>query len=282
MNDPTVGPSHDGAGPSGSAVVIDGVSKQFTVHGRTSQALVDVALDAPRGEITSLVGPSGCGKSTVLNLIAGTIEPETGSVRHNGAPVVAINHDVAYLPQGDDLFPWRTVMDNVALPLELRRVSRAARHRQAREILALFGLAGRESSYPAQLSGGMRKRVQIARALLSGVDTLLMDEPFGALDAQLKVRMQIDLLERVHRQTGNTILFVTHDLAEAVALGDRVVVFSPGPGHVIHVENIDDLGDRSDLLSLTESPEFQRHVRTLWSLVAPELVHRSAASGATP
>jgi NitT/TauT family transport system ATP-binding protein len=267
---------------SDTAVSIGNVSKQFIVRGRVNQALLDATFEAPRGRITCLVGPSGCGKSTVLNLIAGTITPEEGTVRHNGALIEALNYDIAYLPQGDDLFPWRTVLDNVALPLELRRVPRSRRHKQAIELLSLFGLAGRESSYPAQLSGGMRKRVQIARALLSGVDTLLMDEPFGALDAQLKVRMQIDLLERVHRETENTIVFVTHDLAEAVALGDQVVVFSPSPGHVIHVEEIDDLADRSDMLSLAESPEFQRHLRTLWSLVAPELIRKPTSLGSTP
>jgi NitT/TauT family transport system ATP-binding protein len=256
------------------------VSKQFTTRGQVNPAVRDVSFDAPRGKITCLIGRSGCGKSTILNMVAGTIRPTEGSVWHHGRQVTALNPEVAYLPQGDNLFPWRTVLDNVSLPLELRGVKRSERHEQAAQLIETFGLSGREKSYPAQLSGGMRKRVQIARALLTGAETLLMDEPFGALDAQLKIRMQIDLLERVHRAADNTILFVTHDLAEAVALGDQVVVFSASPGTVVHVEEISDLPDRTNVLSVMELPEFQVHVHRLWSLVAPELLQAPNSVGA--
>jgi NitT/TauT family transport system ATP-binding protein len=270
----------EGADATGAAVSIRGVTKEFAADGRVNVAVQGVSFDAPQGKITCLIGRSGCGKSTILNMIAGTLRPTEGSVWHHGRQVTGLNPEVAYLPQGDNLFPWRTVLDNVSLPLELQRVKRVERYKRAAEILETFGLSGREKAYPAQLSGGMRKRVQIARALLSGAETLLMDEPFGALDAQLKVRMQIDLLERVHRASDNTILFVTHDLAEAVALGDRVVVFSASPGTVAHVEEITDLPDRVDLLSVMELPEFQTHVHKLWSLIAPELLHPSNSVGA--
>jgi NitT/TauT family transport system ATP-binding protein len=279
------GSADDGAapaatGPGDPAVSVRGVSKQFTARGRASLAVRDVSFDAPRGQITCLIGRSGCGKSTILNMVAGTIRPTEGSVRHHGREVTAVNPEVAYLPQGDNLFAWRTVLDNISLPLELQGVKRAERHERAARLVETFGLSGREKSYPAQLSGGMRKRVQIARALLTGAETLLMDEPFGALDAQLKVRMQIDLLERVHQASQNTILFVTHDLAEAVALGDQVVVFSASPGTVVHVEEINDLPDRVDVLSAMELPEFQAHVHKLWTLIAPELLHPSNSVGA--
>lgn len=267
--------SAEATGAAAAAVSVQGVSKEFATHGRVHLAVEGVSFEAPRGKITCLVGPSGCGKSTILNMIAGTIRPSQGTVEHHGSRVTGVNPEVAYLPQGDNLFPWRTVLDNVSLPLELRGVKRAERHAQAAELLEIFGLSGRGKAYPAQLSGGMRKRVQIARALLTGVETLLMDEPFGALDAQLKVRMQIDLLERVHGVSENTILFVTHDLAEAVALGNRVVVFSASPGTVVHVEEISDLPDRADVLAAMELPEFQAHVHKLWSLIAPELLHSS-------
>ena len=179
-----------------------------------------------QGEFLAVVGPSGCGKSTLLNMAAGLLAPSAGKVFYRGAPVRSPNTDVGYLTQRDTLLPWRTVEDNVAIALELRGESRADRHRTAHAWLDRVGLSGFEKSYPAQLSGGMRRRACLARTLAYEPETILMDEPFGALDAQLRLVMHDELL-KLWTGTRKTIVFVTHDLAEALTLADRVAVFSP-------------------------------------------------------
>jgi NitT/TauT family transport system ATP-binding protein len=202
------------------------IARHFVTRRGTVVACENVNLTVRQGEFLAVVGPSGCGKSTLLNMAAGLLTPSAGQVFYRGAPVVSPNTDVGYLTQRDTLLPWRTVEDNVAIALELRGENRAARRELAHSWLARMGLTGFEKSYPAQLSGGMRRRVCLARTLAYEPTTILMDEPFGALDAQLRLVMHDELL-KLWSGTHKTIVFVTHDLAEALTLGDRVAVFSP-------------------------------------------------------
>jgi NitT/TauT family transport system ATP-binding protein len=214
-------------------ISLRGVTKYFDVRGKETHALQPIDLDVRKEEFISLVGPSGCGKSTVLNLVAGLIAPTSGEVLYNGAPVQGLNGRVGYMTQKDTLLPWRTAADNIAVPLELkcRNVPRKEIRERVAEIIDLVGLRGFEKHFPGELSGGMRKRVALARTLIYEPETLLMDEPFGALDAQLKLLMH-DQLQRLTQQRKMTVMFVTHDLAEAIALSDRVVVFSARPGRI--------------------------------------------------
>ncbi len=240
-----------------------GVARRF--HGRAGSVLAceQVNLAVRRGEFLAVVGPSGCGKSTLLNMAAGLLAPSAGRVFYRGAPVPSPNTDVGYLTQRDTLLPWRTVEDNVAIALELRGEARADRHRRAHQWLARMGLTGFEKSYPAQLSGGMRRRVCLARTLAYEPETILMDEPFGALDAQLRLVMHDELL-KLWTGTNKTIVFVTHDLAEALTLADRVAVFSPRPGRIRAIETVD-LPRPRDVFRVRFDPHFGALHDRLWS-----------------
>ena len=187
-------------------------------------------LSIGNGEFHVLLGPSGCGKSTVLNLVAGFERPTTGQVRVNGAPVNGPGVDrVVIFQSSDSLYPWLTAIENVEFGLRIARVPRTQRRDRARSFLRLVGLDGQDKKFPCQLSGGMKHRVQLARALAGRADTLLMDEPFGALDAQTRSLLQAELVQ-LWRQTGYTAVFVTHDVTEAILLADRVSVMTTGPG----------------------------------------------------
>lgn len=214
-------------------ISLKGVSKHFNSHGKNVVALSPTDLDVFPKEFVALVGPSGCGKSTVLNMIAGLLPPSTGTVFYERAPILNVNKRVGYMTQKDTLLPWRTAAENIQLALELRcrPTSRGEMNERVNEMIQLVGLRGFEKHYPAELSGGMRKRVALARTLIYEPETLLMDEPFGALDAQLKLLM-LQLLQNLcdHRQM--TVVFVTHDIGEAITLADRVVVFSARPGRI--------------------------------------------------
>jgi NitT/TauT family transport system ATP-binding protein len=177
-----------------AAITIDAVDKRYVGRGREVTALDHVSLAIPHGEFIAFVGPSGCGKSTLLNMIAGIVPVTSGVIVHDGRAVTRINRRVGYLTQTDSVLPWRTVEQNVALPLEFHGVPAAERKRRVSEMLALVDLAGFAKAWPKELSGGMRKRVALAQMLVYEPDTLLMDEPFGALDAQLKLVMQQQLL----------------------------------------------------------------------------------------
>ena len=240
-----------------------GVAKRF--HGRsgTVTACEDVNLAVRRGEFLAVVGPSGCGKSTLLNMAAGLMMPSAGQVLYRGKPVPAPNTDVGYLTQRDTLLPWRTVEDNVAIALELRGQSRTERLQRAHEWLGRMGLLGFEKSYPAQLSGGMRRRVSLARTLAYEPETILMDEPFGALDAQLRMVMHEELL-KLWTGTRKTVIFVTHDLAEALTLADRIAVFSARPGRIRSVEIVD-LPRPRDVFRIRFDPHFGELHDRLWS-----------------
>lgn len=258
-------------------IEFDGVAKHFIVDGVARPAVEDVQLAVRPGEVVTLVGPSGCGKSTLLNMTAGLFAPTRGTVRYGGRAVSGLNHSVGYMTQQDHLLPWRSALANVALPLELRGMTREARLARASELLALVGLQGFERHYPSQLSGGMKKRCALARLLAYDPQTLLLDEPFGALDAQLRLGLQAEML-RLVRELGKTALFVTHDLDEAIAMGDRCAVFHGRPGRIVEVIEIDLPRDR-DLLKLRFDPRYVALTQRLWTRMAPELAQSVAARG---
>jgi ABC-type nitrate/sulfonate/bicarbonate transport system ATPase subunit len=207
------------------------VSKAFCVNGRVVQALEDVSLAAHDGEFVTLIGPSGCGKSTLFNIVCGLLEPDAGEIRLDGAPATRRAGRLAYMPQRDLLLPWRSVLDNAILRPEIAGQSRTAARAEARELLPLFGLAGFEMATPGALSGGMRQRAALLRTFLCHQDVMLLDEPFGALDALTRAELQTWLLG-VWARFRHTVLFITHDVDEAVFLSDRVVVLTPRPACV--------------------------------------------------
>ena len=194
-------------------------------------AVEQMSLSIHEREFLALIGPSGCGKSTTLNAMAGLIPIDSGEILLGGQPVNGINERVGYISQADNLLPWKTVLDNVALGLELRGVSKKLRHAKARELIHSMGLSGFETNYPHELSGGMKKRVTIARVLAIEPEVLFMDEPFGPLDVFTKEKLQDDILT-IWEQSNQTIVYVTHDLPEAIAMADRVVLISARPGRV--------------------------------------------------
>jgi NitT/TauT family transport system ATP-binding protein len=250
---------------------LHGVTKDFSARGKVTRALDPVDIGVAEREFVALLGPSGCGKSTVLNLVAGLLAPTTGTVTYRGAEVAGPNGRVGYMTQKDTLLPWRTVADNVGIALELRcrAVPAAERRERVAQVLELVGLTGFEHHFPAELSGGMRKRAALARMLVYEPETLLLDEPFGALDAQLKIIMHQELL-RLTRLRGMTVLFVTHDLSEAIALADRILVFSGRPGRVRASKTVPFGRDR-DVLTVQFEPAFAALYADLWSELKPEL-----------
>ena len=259
--------------PDPQAVVeLISVYKAFVTGGsrQAKLALEDVNLKVGRGEFWSIVGPSGCGKSTILNLVAGLSGITDGQVLYDGKPVRGVNTRVGYVTQDDNLLPWRTLQANVELALELRGVGGRERASRAQELIRRVGLGGFEKHYPAELSGGMRKRASIIRTLIYDTDAILMDEPFGPLDAQTRLVLQDDLLslwERLRR----TILFVTHDLVEAIALSDKVVVMSASPGRIKHVYDVDIPRPR-DVFHIHEAPGFSDIYDRLWADIREEIL----------
>lgn len=245
------------------------VSKSYVKGSVSTPVLKDVTLRSKPGEFIALVGPSGCGKSTLLNLLAGLLKATSGDVIFQGQPVEDVNTHVGYVTQRDNLVPWRTVEGNLALPLEIRNVSRPERQDRVQGAIKQVGLAGFGKYYPTELSGGMRKRVTLARALIYGADTLLMDEPFGALDAQLKLVIEEELMKLWH-DAHPTILYVTHDLTEAITMADRVVVFSARPAQILAVEEIDIPRPR-DLNTTRFLPYFRDVHERLWALLKNNL-----------
>ncbi|HTC09769.1 MAG TPA: ABC transporter ATP-binding protein [Acetobacteraceae bacterium] len=253
-------------------IQLTGVGKRFATPGREIEALRPVDLTVRAEEFVALVGPSGCGKSTILNMIAGLLPPSSGTVRYDSAPVIGPNRQVGYMTQKDTLLPWRSAADNIRIALELkcRAVPRGEAAERVAQMIALVGLSGFEKHYPAELSGGMRKRVALARTLIYQPETLLMDEPFGALDAQLKLLL-LDQLQTLTRQRRMTVLFVTHDLAEAITLADRVVVFSARPGRIRAVREID-LPRPRDVFTVRFTEPFAKLHAALWEELKDEVV----------
>jgi NitT/TauT family transport system ATP-binding protein len=251
---------------------LTGVGKSFTARGGAFEALRPIDLGIRQGEFVALVGPSGCGKSTILNMVAGLLRPSEGGVFYDGRPVNAINRAVGYMTQKDTLLPWRSAADNVRIALELkcRAVPRREADDQVRQMIDLVGLTGFERHFPAELSGGMRKRVALARTLIYEPETLLMDEPFGALDAQLKLLL-IDQLQQLTMLRQMTVLFVTHDLGEAITLADRVVVFSARPGRIRAIREID-LPRPRDVFKVRFTEAFAHLHEALWDELKDEVV----------
>ncbi|MBN1428967.1 MAG: ABC transporter ATP-binding protein [Anaerolineae bacterium] len=214
------------------------VSKAFHTNSLIVQALADVSLAVMPGEFLTVIGPSGSGKSTLFNLITGLLEPDSGQILLDGAiDAVRVGH-FGYMPQRDLLLPWRSVLDNVIIPLELRGVPRLDARTRARWMLPMFGLEDFAGSYPVSLSGGMRQRAALLRTILAERDTLLLDEPFGALDALTRRELQ-DWLLGVWEQFRQTVVFITHDVEEALYLGDRVAVLSARPGRLAYMLTVD-------------------------------------------
>ena len=218
-------------------LVVDRVSKRFGEGDAGTEALRGVSLEVEEGEFVCLLGPSGCGKTTLLRIIAGLETPSDGEVRVDGVPVTGPTPRLGMIFQDYSLYPWRRVVENVAFGLELAGVAKEARSATAREYLGLVGREGVEGAYPYELSGGMRQRVAVARALATDPAVILMDEPFGALDAQTRNAMQRELLE-IWQKTRKTVLFVTHSVDEAVFLADRIVVLTPRPGRIREVVQV--------------------------------------------
>lgn len=250
------------------------VRDEATGSSRDFVAVEGLDLRVPRGEFVTLVGPSGCGKSTVLDLVSGLSSPTTGTVLVDGEPVTGPGLDRGVVFQQYALLPWRTALGNVEFALEARGgLTRAERRERAREVLHLVGLDGFEQRRPHELSGGMKQRVAIARSLSYEPEVLLMDEPFGALDAQTRDLMQEELIA-IWQRTGTTIVFITHGIEEAVYLGQRVAVMSGRPGRITALVDVDlsAAGPEDDIRS---SAEFAAHRHEIWSLLRDE--HRPGA-----
>ncbi|WP_300683180.1 ABC transporter ATP-binding protein [Nocardioides sp.] len=258
--------------PSGTppAISLSDATKTFATRGATPfTAIRDVDLTVAAGEFVTVVGPTGCGKSTTLSLISG-LEPATqGDVAVHGTAVTGIPDGVGYMFQADAVLPWKTVLDNVAIGLRYRGVAKAEAHERAQDWVGRVGLSGFEDRYPHQLSGGMRKRVALAQTLITEPSVLLMDEPFGALDVQTRELMQDELL-RLWSGSGAAVVFVTHDLTEAIALADRVVVMTAGPATVKDIVPVTlDRPRKVEEIRLTD--EFTELYRRVWDSLREEV-----------
>jgi len=218
---------------------VEGVDKRYAVRqGEPVQALSGIDFELRDGEFLSVVGPSGCGKSTLMRIMAGLDGPSRGRVLLGDVPVTRPRRDIGVVFQQATLLPWRTVLDNVLLPAQMQRLDRASSTARARDLLDLVGLSGFSDKYPFELSGGMQQRVAICRALVCDPRILLMDEPFGALDAMTREQMNVELM-RIQAEQKKTVVFITHSIPEAVFLGDRVLVMTPRPGRVAMLAEID-------------------------------------------
>jgi NitT/TauT family transport system ATP-binding protein len=259
-------PGPAGVGGSASAALLfEGISKNF---GGIS-VLSDVTLSVLPGEFVSIIGPSGCGKSTLLNLCSGLTTADVGTTHFQGTPVTQINTSVGYVPQDATLFPWLTVRENVGLSLSIKRVPKKERDKRVSTWISMVGLDGFENHYPRQLSGGMQKRCSIARTMIYEPDVVLLDEPFGPLDALTRLALQSELLN-IWRQTGTTFVFVTHDLNEAISLSTKIVVMSRRPGRIRAVVPVD-LQEPRDIYQITETQDFAKLHGELWEYVRAEL-----------
>src|SRR5262245_33686511 len=245
------------------------VSRDFVTRGRVIPAMAGLSLDVTAGEFLTIVGPSGCGKSTLLNIVSGLLAPSRGAVLYKGTPVRGVNTEIGYITQADNLYPWRTLQENVEFALEVRGMPRAERRRRSGELIERVGLGGFEDHYPHELSGGMRQRANIVRTLVYDPEVILMDEPFGPLDAQTRLILQDQLLG-LWDAARKTIIFITHDLAEAVALADRVVVLTARPGRVKRICPVP-LKRPRDLFHLHDDEQFRITYDALWDDLEAEV-----------
>jgi len=278
-------PSH-ALNPKAPAIELRGAYKRFPApSGEMYTALRDINLSIAQGEFCAVVGPTGCGKSTPLTLIAGLERPSAGEVRVLGEPVRDVSQRVGYVFQSDAVFPWKSVLDNVAAGPLFRGVPKAEARERAIQWVARVGLAGFEHYYPHQLSGGMRKRVALAQSLITEPQILLMDEPFSALDVQTRTLMEEELLG-LWSSTSASVVFVTHDLEEAIALADRVCVLTAGPGTIKGIYTID-LPRPRTVAEIRFEPRFVQLYQEIWQDLRDEVLisyerskQRSERSGA--
>ena len=248
---------------------IRNLRKEFLSRGGRVLAVEDLSLDIEEGEFVTIVGPSGCGKSTLLNSVIGLVHPTSGTITYRNRTLRGINTEIGYVPQSDYLYPWRTLLNNVAFPLEVRGFDQKDRHEKAREYIRRVGLAGFEDHYPHELSGGMRQRANIIRTLIYDPEVILMDEPFGPLDAQTRVILQDQLL-RLWREARKTVIFITHDLVEAIALADRVVVMTSRPGTTKSVSRVNVPRPR-DVFTIHGQEAFRKTYDQLWKELREEV-----------
>jgi NitT/TauT family transport system ATP-binding protein len=269
--------AHAGAAPT---IVCRSVSKVFeTIEGERIHALAHIDLTVAEGEFVSVVGPSGCGKSTLLRLIAGTLGASAGEILLRGSPVTGPRRDIGIVFQTATLLPWRNVLQNTLLPVDVQGLDKKTYSERAHSLLHMVGLDGFERKYPSELSGGMQQRVSITRALVHDPAVLLMDEPFGALDALTREQMRLDL-ERIWIDARKTVLFITHSIDEAVLLADRVVVMSPRPGRI---ERILEIGiPRPRGLAGRKHPRFLEAVDEVTQIFLARGVLQRAGAPAAP
>src|SRR3954466_3412056 len=265
-----------------TAVVLDEATVAFRLaDARIYTAVEKAGLSVEQGEFVAIVGPTGCGKSTLLNIVAGLLRPASGTVRIFDRPLNGLNRDAGYLFQADALFPWKTARDNVAIGLEVQGVPRAEALSRAQDWLTSVGLGAFAGRYPHMLSGGQRKRVGLAQVLIRDPKILLMDEPFGPLDAQTRQIMGNLLLE-LWNADRKAVLFVTHDLEEAIALADRVVIMSAGPGARIIGDWRVSLPRPRDISEIRMEKEFHALHREIWSVLKDEVMKGYAQSSQAP
>lgn len=236
---------------------------------REVYALKNIDLEVNAHEFLVIVGPSACGKTTLLNIIAGLANPSSGSVFLNGRKLHGISPEIGYVMQKDNLYPWRTLLSNVEFPLEVRGIGRKEREKKAESLIKDYGLEGFEKHYPHELSGGMKQRANIIRTLICDPSLILMDEPFGALDAQTRMVLQQELLD-LWTETRKTVIFVTHDLTEAIALADRIVVFSARPGTVKGTFKVD-INRPRHVETITQEEGFANISSQIWRTLKPEV-----------
>lgn len=257
---------------SEAVLSLSGCRATFEVSGQQPYTAVrGIDIELRRGTFTSIVGPTGCGKSTILNMAAGLLTPSEGTVSVKGEALSGINSSAGYLFQQDALLPWERAIDNVALALKYRRVPRQEARRQAVLWLERVGLGMFTERYPAQLSGGQRRRVSMAQMWITNPELILMDEPFSALDVQTRLVMEDELL-RLWSQSGASALFVTHDLDEAVGLSDEIVVLSAGPGSSVAGRFHVDIARPRNLLDIKQLPEYQRIYDEVWDCLKTEVM----------
>ena len=242
---------------------------------KANLVLSDVSLRVHAGEFISIVGPSGCGKSTLLTLIAGLARPSDGTIKINGEQVTGVRPDVGFIFQHDALLPWRTASENVQLALKFRGVGKAERRRQAADWMDRFGLEALHERYPREMSGGQRKRAAIAATLVYEPRLLLMDEPFSALDVQTRDFIETDVLNAWSQTEGQTAMLVTHDLEEAIALSDRVVVMSQGPGRIVSDYAVDIARPRN-IMDVRTTEHFQALHKKIWADLRTQVLQGAA------
>jgi NitT/TauT family transport system ATP-binding protein len=272
LNAPTRSPTPPARTSDADRIDVRGLSKSFQLAGTAIEAVRDVSFRVRRGEFVALLGPSGSGKSTILNMIATLVKPSSGQILIDGKPVISgkATPGVGYVFQRDTLFPWRTVADNIGYGLQLAGIGDAERKERVATCLAQAGLQGFGDAYPSALSGGMRQRAALMRTLVVEPQILLMDEPFGALDTHTKIDMH-EVLLRIWDREQQTVLFVTHDLGEALTLADRIILFSARPGQIKDMFEVDFARPR-DAVKVRETPRYAELFQHIWHSLGEEFV----------